>query len=121
MHFLSGKEAEWNKGLANNSDPYGSAIYRFARRWAELMEKRIDAGEKLEDIAKSTSHEANMEGITGFMYGAAVSLLSHWWIHGEALRKWNNLSLQIRDEGERANRTEGAVLNPALLTIGGHE
>jgi hypothetical protein len=106
----------WEEGLANNQDPYGKAIYEFAERWANLMEKQIAKGKKLADIAKQTSHDAAVEGITGFMYVAAVQILSEGWVHGEELRQWHNLDTQIRDEGEKANR-EGGVLNPTLLSI----
>lgn len=110
-------EAGWKKCVENNSDPYGKAAVDYTRRWAELMEKRIANGEKLEDIAKETSHEADTEGITGFMYGCAVSILSHAWEHGEELRRWHNLDTQIGNEGEKANET-GGVLNPAMLNVG---
>lgn len=41
------------------------------------------------DNANRLSHEADVEGITGFMYGCAVSILSQYWKYGEELRKWN--------------------------------
>lgn len=109
--------ATWEKGLENNRDPYGAAGYRFAARWANFMEREMAAGKALADIAKPTCREANDEGITGFMYGCAVGILSHCWEHGEELRRWHNLDTQIKDEGERANES-GGVLNPAVLTIG---
>jgi len=80
----------WNTFIENNTDPYGKACVDYAKAWAELMEKRINTGEKLEDIAEQTSHDADTSGITGFMYGAAVSILSQCWEYGEALRKWHN-------------------------------
>lgn len=110
-------DAAWKEGLANNQDPYGSGIYRYAAKWASLMERELLAGKKLTDIAKATSHKADEEGITGFMYGAAVSVLSLCWEHGEELRRWHNLDTQIGTEGERANES-GGVLNPAALLIG---
>lgn len=109
------KEA-WKKGLANNTDFYGSAIYRYAERWADLMEEKLQAGAKLEDIAKQTSHDADTEGISGFMYGAAVSVLARCWDSGEELRRWHNLATQCKHEGYIAN-AKGAVLNPALMTF----
>lgn len=109
-------EELWNQGLANNQDSYGSCIYRYAASWATLMEEKMATGAKLTDFAKEMSHQADVEGITGFMYGAAASILSETWIHGEELRRWHNLDSQIRDEGEKANE-EGGVLNPALLNI----
>ncbi len=107
----------WKKFCEINSDDYGGAVMAYAERWARLMEGRMDKGEKLEAIADECSHLADSEGITGFMYGCAVGILSKVWKHGEALRLWHNLKTQIRDEGERANES-GGVLNPAILLIG---
>jgi len=106
----------WQKYVEINDDDYGSAVLRYAEEWANLMEKQMAAGATLEQIAKQTSHEADTEGITGFMYGCTVSILADVWEHGELLRKWHNLDAQIQKEGEEANKT-GGVLNPALLTI----
>jgi len=89
----------------------------YAERWARMMEARMAKGERIADIADECSHLADEEGITGFMYGAAVSTLAAVWKHGEALRMWHNLKTQIRDEGEKANES-GGVLNPACLSIG---
>lgn len=50
------------------------------------------------------------------MYGCAVSALAKFWVHGEQLRIWHNLDIQIGNEGEKANES-GGVLNPALLNI----
>ena len=106
----------WELAVKVNDDPYSKAGVDYARRWAEMMEDYIAGGCKLEDIAQGTSHEADTEGITGFMYGCAVSILSNVWEYGEQLRQWHNPKTQIHDEGERANE-RGGVLNPALLNI----
>jgi len=110
-------ESTWKEGLEKNQDPYGHAVYTFAERWARLMETRIANGEAIADCADEVCHLADNEGITGFMYGCAVSILSRCWKYGEELRRWHNLKTQIRTEGERANES-GSVLNPAILTIG---
>lgn len=107
----------WRQFVANNSDPYGSGVVRYAERWADEMETEMKGGKALADVADPTSHSADTEGITGFMYGCAVSTLAAVWEHGEELRRWHNLKTQIHDEGERAN-AEGGVLNPAVLVIG---
>lgn len=107
----------WAKACAANSDGYGGAVMTYAERWARMMETRMDKGERIADIADECSHLADEEGITGFMYGCAVSTLAKVWKHGEALRLWHNLKTQIRNEGEKANES-GGVLNPALLNIG---
>jgi hypothetical protein len=111
-------ENEWNAWVdANDDDRYGRCCVRYAEAWANEMERRMESGEKLEDVAKQAGHDANKDyGITGFMYGAAVEMLSQCWEHGEVLRQWSNLDLQINDEGEKANNG-GGVLNPALMTI----
>jgi hypothetical protein len=111
----SAKEG-WLKGVANNQDPYGNACYQYASEWATRMEQAIANGGKIAEIAKPTSHDADDEGITGFMYGCAVNILAKVWIHGEALRLWHNLDTQIGTEGERANES-GGILNPALINI----
>lgn len=108
----------WEKGKANNQDGYGAAIYEYANRWACLMETHIANGKALASIAKQTSHEADTDGITGFMYSAAVSILAEVWVHGEQLRFWHNKKVQIADEGDKANE-EGGVLNPAVLCVRG--
>lgn len=110
----------WQKTVEANQDPYGKAAVDFAEAWANLMEKHLENGEKLEDFAKQTSHEADTEGITGFMYGCAVFILSQVWEHGEELRRWHNLATQLGNEGEQANES-GGVLNPALLNIQPHD
>jgi hypothetical protein len=110
-------EAGWNKTVANNQDGYGKGVIDFAERWADLMEVELSKGCEVKDIASSTSHIADTDGITGYMYGAAVSILSQVWEHGEQLRRWHNLDTQIGNEGEKANDS-GGTLNPALLSLG---
>jgi hypothetical protein len=115
--FENTKPEEWAKGLASNTDPYGRRIFTYAADWAHMMEREIAAGKSVEECADACSREADTDGITGFMYFVAVSLLSQCWKHGETLRRWHNLKTQIGHEGERANES-GTVLNPALLNIG---
>jgi hypothetical protein len=110
-------QSGWDLTVANNSDPYGKPGVDFARQWAELMEQKISQGANVADIAKQCSHDADTEGITGFMYGCAVSILSQVWLHGEDLRRWHNIDAQIGTEGEEANKS-GGTLNPAILNIG---
>ena len=81
--------AAWQAAQDNNTDPYGHAVIVYAEQWANLMEARMANGEKLADIAHLTSSEADTEGITGFMYGCAVSQLAMVWEHGEELRQWH--------------------------------
>jgi len=112
MRIRPGMEEEYQKGLDNNQDPYGKAVYTYAERWAELMEKDINAcGDVTAAVIANfeiRSREADTEGITGFMYGCAVHILSACWEYGEILRKWHNKEYGYEGDG---------VVNPAILTI----
>ena len=116
-------ELEFRDWKSKNTDPYGARIFSYAEDWAELLEKDIELHPEMsvQDVivrfADQRSRQADHDGITGFMYGAAVSTLAQCWIHGDALRRWHNKEVQIGDEGDRAN-AEGGTLNPALLNIG---
>lgn len=113
MKFKPGMEKKYQEGYNNNLDPYGHGVYTFAERWAKLMEKDIEdcGGPTAAVIAnfERRSHQADTEGITGFMYGCAVSILSDCWEYGEILRKWHNKEYGYEGDG---------VVNPAILTIG---
>jgi len=110
-------QEKWDEWVKVNQDPYGAAICQYAETWARLMEGRLAAGDTIEHCADNASHIADTVGLTGFAYGCAVSMLALCWKHGEELRKWHNLTMQIGNEGESANEKPGAVLNPALLRI----
>ena len=119
MNIKPEQKAKYDEYVKTNSkDPYSLGVVTYSERWADLMEKELAASKKLEDIADLTSHKADTDGITGFMYGCAVSALSRFWVHGEELRIWHNLKTQLKFEGVAANKKPGAVLNPALLNIG---
>lgn len=115
MTIKEGMKETYAKGLANNQDPYGSGVYKYLERWADLMEEAINNsdGKSVEQVlvdkAEDLSHKADTEGITGFMYGCAVNILSQCWIHGEELRKWHNKEYNYEGDG---------VVNPAILTVG---
>ncbi len=110
-------EKTWNKCKEKNSDPYGGRCVRFAEEWARLMQTRIANGETVSECAEELSRLADDDGITGFMYGASVSMLAKCWKHGEELRIWHNKETQIGTEGDAANQNDG-VLNPAVFSIG---
>ena len=103
----------WKKGLANNSDPYGAATYRYAAQWARVMEAMMADGATLKDCAEDASHVADDEGITGFMYGCAVQILAAVWVHGNELRIWHNGNHGVSEE-----RAKGGTVNPAVLSVG---
>ncbi len=101
-------EKGWNETVEKNSDPYGKAAVDYAEGWAKLMQVEITNGKTLIECAEKTSHELGFLGITGFMYGCVVGILSQCWKHGEELRKWHN-----KDYGHEGD----GVVNPAILTV----
>ena len=72
MKIIKGKEKEYKDWYDKNSDEYGRACFTYAERWAELLEAEIDKSNDdmkcFVDNADRLSHEADTEGITGFMY-----------------------------------------------------
>ena len=106
----------WKETVEKNKDGYGSCVARYAARWANMMETEMAKGKKLKEVADKMSHKADVEGITGFMYGCAVSILAKVWKYGEELRRWHNKDTQIGTEGDKANEN-GGVLNPALFCV----
>jgi hypothetical protein len=109
----------WNVNDCKDN-PYVAGILRYAEQWADLMEVRLAENPELTvaDIAEKTSHEADTEGITGYMYNCAIRILAGVWEHGEDLRRWHNLDVCPGEKGEQANR-DGGVFNSAVLVYNG--
>jgi len=63
-------------------------IYRYAERWASLIEDGFKAGFKLSSIAKESHYRANTESLTYLMREKAVEILEEVWVHGPELRRW---------------------------------
>ena len=104
-------KANWEKWVeVNSKDGYSFGVVKYARRWAKYMQHLMKEHNKtLPEIADNASHVSDIEGITGFMYGCAVGILSQCWKYGEELRRWHNKEWGHED-------TDG-VVNPAVLTI----
>ena len=80
-------KSTWEEFVNTNRDFYGAGVIRYAERWANMMEREIENGKNLADIAYVTSLMADTDGITGYMYGCAVSILSLVWEHGKELKR----------------------------------
>jgi hypothetical protein len=109
------KYDDWK--AVQKGDGYGLACFEYAEGWAKLLQKEFaDKNIENPDVtcmiahAENCSKQVDFMGITGAMYGMAVSILVHSWKHGEALRKWHN------KEWGAENST--GVVNPAMFTIG---
>jgi len=103
-------EAGWKRCRENNSDPYGGAIVKVAERVMAILDddepSEIDAYE----LICRADDETKAGGITGFMAGAAASIVSHVHSRGDEFRKSWNKSCGV--EGDVAG-----VANPAILTV----
>jgi len=93
----------------NIMDEYGAGIIGYMERWAILMEAHISKGEKIQDIWMKTSHQADIDGITGFMFGMAVTVLSEYWIYGDDLKICHNTAMGYP-------KAKG-VINPAVVVV----
>ena len=73
------------KDIPDNCD-----IFTFANHWAQLMERQMRRGKGIEEVAEKTSHEADIEYISGATYEASIHILVNCWKHGECLLSWHN-------------------------------
>lgn len=113
MKIKSGKEQFYEDWYSKNGDFYGRGCFVYAERWAGLLENAIENSGSNPAIviinnAERLSIEADTDGITGFMYGTAVRILSECWEYGDILRKWHNKEYNYAGDG---------VVNPAVITI----
>lgn len=110
MKIKEGQEKEYRQFIEVNShNAYSMGVVDFMHRWADLMEESIASGKEIPEIADEASQNADTEGITGFMYGCAVSALAKFWEHGETLRKWHNKEYGYNGDG---------CINPAIFVVG---
>lgn len=100
---------DWDMWVSKNQDAYGAAIFRYAARWAWMMEQEMSKGATVADCADATLRLADVEGVTGFMHGAAVSILKKCWTHGEEFGRWYDMKHALG----RLPLTKGLTTNSA--------
>lgn len=77
----------WDDWESKNTDAYGGRIFSYAKDWGRLMQAKMSQGESLEQCADEMSKTADHDGITGYMFAAACSVLAKCWKHGEQLNE----------------------------------
>lgn len=130
--------------LDHDDSGYSLAVVEYGEKWAALMETEILRRELVPsgspedwpedqraayengvldcivDVAERMSNEANNDSargsITGFQYGVAAGALSHYWVHGEALRRWHNRQYLSEERATEVDQS-GGIVNPAVMTL----
>lgn len=87
---FEGDEVLLARFKTNNKSSYGARVVVYAEEWARMMQKEMASGKTLEDVVKSTSRKADYDGITGYMYEFAVSILFQCWKHGNHLQVYHD-------------------------------
>jgi len=119
MRIKHGMKKKYQAWLGNNTDSYGRTCFVYAERFADMLEieyvKAINVpmSKILELYGDKFSHDADKEGLTGFMVGMSINILSQCWEFGKYLKLWWNTKYGQPD-------AEGTV-NPAILVIGEKE
>jgi hypothetical protein len=102
-------QAEWDKWVASNTDPYGKACVDVAREVMNIL----DRGKSFDphQIVCDADNAVKAGGITGFMAGAVAQMVSTCHSRGNEFKKaWNH---QYDKENER-----DGVINPAIIEFG---
>lgn len=109
-------ESEYKTWKMNNNNALGDYIVRFADRWMELMESRIEKGEQVQDIASKTMKLADTDGLTEAMKFSAISIVTLCWAYGDDLREWFKKETEGEEEEEDATEAQwGSSFRPVWL------
>ncbi|HHH5745424.1 TPA: hypothetical protein ACP2BG_001758 [Listeria monocytogenes] len=74
----------WEVVEEKNNDEYGKMIIEYAESCMNLLEKRMDEGEKLEDIWQNTLFEVEgAKNQSSYSASLAHNLIASCWVHGE--------------------------------------
>jgi len=105
--FTVKNQALWQEIIDKNSkDSFGRELISVGTKWADLMEEKINGGQKLSKIAESSLDEIEKKKRTS-LSGAASTTIVNWlsqvWTHGNKLQSWHNKQQLGFFEGTFAN------------------
>lgn len=118
MPIREDQQANWDRFVEINShDPYSKCCVTVTRKVVELLDNLpADAVVNADQLITQADRELNT-GITGFMAACVANAISSAHTRGEEFRtSWNKEG--GGSQAEKANSKPGAVINPAVLSIG---
>ena len=79
----------------NNKDSYGKECFKYAERWADLMEHEIKkdgraALDVIIECADKTSKEADRKHVSGFMFTYSCIIIETCWKYGKEFAAWRS-------------------------------
>lgn len=106
------RQAEYQQYVdTNKSDGYSKAVVDYGEQWMAVMERDLSSGAEITpEFVIAASHEADTDGVTGYMSGAAASAITHFWRHGDAFREAYNKHWGVDSNAQ-------GTVNPAILTF----
>jgi hypothetical protein len=107
------KQKEWDHTVEINTDSYGGACVKIARKVMEILDAEADPIADIDKLISRAEHEVGENGITGFMAGCIAQMVSQCHSRGDEFRRMWNSSYGVTEE-----KAQGGVVNPAIVTIG---
>ena len=109
----------WNDQVKINTDPYGGAVIKVAKRAMEILDENNTPLHKGYHPDVNTCHgiickadeDSKAGGITGFMSDCIAQIISQCHSRGREFQKQWNLDHGIKEED-----SDKGVVNPAILT-----
>lgn len=83
-------ERAWQSYQVSHRSDEKKGIVDLAERWARLIQKALDEGTKLSDVAGPLFEQANTADVSSSGQEVVVTILANCWKHGERLRRWHS-------------------------------
>jgi len=101
-------EKVWANYVGKNQDSISKGVINYADRWMKCMQYYIFQGASVAESAQMSECDADFEGMSGFSFGWALSVIAEVWKYGDELAEWHNAKFNYKGKD---------VVNPAILTI----
>lgn len=95
MKIKKSQKQVYKEWYEKNKDTYGKECFKYAERWADLMEYEIKNSDKsalevIDECAERTSKEADKKHIGGFMFTYACIIIETCWKYGKEFAVWRS-------------------------------